>query len=399
MIKSIPNFEGLNCTINTTEDCNLRCKYCYETHKKPNNISFDYCKAFVDLILEAKENDIAEAIGTDLEFVYDGIVLDFIGGDSLVDPALLDKILTYFSTKVALKKLQKPEWLPKGWRASISTNGTLFAREDVRAFCEKWKDNLSIGVSIDGCPEIHDMNRIFVNGEGTMSTIMKWWSWYRQHFPTQAQSTKATCSRASIPYLFESLKFMHEDLGLNYINQNFIMEDTGCTEEDYKELDRQLEMCVNYVLEHKDEMYWSMIDKHNFAIHHKDFNKEEDDAFYTKGRCGSGCMPCLSIDGNIYPCFRWLPHSQNGVRGVMQVGDVWNGFNHTENFTCVRKGAIRDNCTREEKCRTCEYEPACSYCIAGCYAEHSDFIRTTHICEIIKLQCKWADYYWSKIDG
>ena len=53
MIENIPNFEGLNCTINTTEDCNLRCKYCYEINKtsscksrgvklKEKNISFTF---------------------------------------------------------------------------------------------------------------------------------------------------------------------------------------------------------------------------------------------------------------------------------------------------------------------------------------------------------------------
>lgn len=399
MIENIPNFEGLNCTINTTEDCNLRCKYCYENAKKPNNISFEYCKSFIDLILEAKELDIARINNTELSYIYDGIVLDFIGGDSLIDPKLLDDTLTYFNTKVNLKKLKNPEWLSGGWRASISTNGTLFEREDVRSFCEKWKDNLSLGVSIDGCPEIHDKNRIFVDGTGTMSTIMKWRPWYIQHFPVQSSSTKATCSRESIPFLYESLKFMHEELGLKYINQNFIMEDMHCTQEDYEELDRQFEKCVQYVLDHKDEMYWSMIDRYNFATDFKTPIEKEEAAkdFYTKGRCGSGCMPCLSIDGTIYPCFRWLPHTQGGKRGIMQVGDVWNGFNHSENFTCVRDGAIRDNCTKEDKCRNCEYESACTYCIAGCYAEYGDFIRTTHICEIIKLQCKWANYYWRNI--
>ena len=80
----------------------------------------------------------------------------------------------------------------------------------------------------------------------------------------------------------------------------------------------------------------------------------------------------------------------------MSVGDIENGFNHKENFKKVREGAYRCNCTREEKCRECEFESACVYCIGGCYAEFGDFIRTTHICEITKLQVKWARYYWTK---
>lgn len=387
MIDPKPNFEGLNCTINTTEDCNLRCKYCYETNKRPVSIDFEKCKKFIDLVLS--DEDFCSLKGTDREWIYEGRVFDFIGGDSLMDVKLLDKIFTYINTKWNL--LENPP--VRGWRASISSNGTLFSRKEVKEFCEKWKDNLSLGVSIDGCPEIHDMNRVFPDGSPSMPKILECWDWYQKTFPSDGYSTKATCAKSSIPYLYDSLVYMHEVLGLKWINQNFIMEDTGCTEEDYKELDKQLEKCVNYVFEHRHEMYWSMLDRNTFTP------KERDKDFYESGRCGSGCMPCLSIDGKIYPCFRWLPHTQNGKVGVMCVGDVDHGFNHKENFVAVQKGSIRANCTRDPKCLDCEYETCCPYCIGGCYAEHGDFIRTTHICEIIKLQCKWTKIYWDRYDA
>ena len=387
MIDPRPSFEGLNCTINTTEDCNLRCKYCYETCKRPVSIDFDKCKKFIDLVLS--DDDFCSLKGTDREWIYEGRVFDFIGGDSLMDVGLLDKIFTYINTK--WQTLDNPP--ARGWRASLSSNGTLFSKPEVRAFCEKWAKNLSLGVSIDGCPEIHDMNRVFPDGSPSMPKILENWDWYQRTFPSDGYTTKSTCSRSSIPYLYDSLVFMHETLGLKWINQNFIMEDTGCTEEDYKELDRQLEKCVDYVYEHRNEMYWSMIDKGSF------YPKPRDDTFYTSGRCGSGCMPALSIDGKIYPCFRWLPHTQNGKVGVMCVGDVDHGFNHKENFVAVQEGSIRANCTKDPKCLECEYEPNCAYCIGGCYAEHGDFIRTTHICEIIKLQCKWTKIYWDRYDA
>ena len=47
-----PHFEkGLNITINTTEDCNLRCKYCYEIKKKKKSIDFETCKKFIDILV------------------------------------------------------------------------------------------------------------------------------------------------------------------------------------------------------------------------------------------------------------------------------------------------------------------------------------------------------------
>lgn len=384
MISDWSNYEGLNCTINTTENCNLRCKYCYETAKTTKTIDLQTAYKYIDLIYDSLDNgvDFLKIKGTDDEWIYGGIIWDFIGGDSLIDPELLDKIFTRINTRHGL--MANPT--KRGWRASISSNGTLFERADVRAFCEKWNKMLSLGVSIDGCPEIHDLNRVFPDGSGSMSMIRKWWPWYRRWFPIESHMTKATCARSSIPYLYDSLRFMHEELGINWIHQNFIMEDTGCTEDDYKLLDKQLELCTKYVLDHDNELYWLILDH----------NRQNFPSFETEGRCGSGRMPCCAIDGKIYPCFRWLAHTQNGINGVMCVGDVDNGFNHIENFIAVQNGAIRANCTKEQKCRDCQFEPECSYCIGGCYAEYGDFVRTTHICEITKLICKWSEIYESE---
>ena len=390
MIDGIEHFNGLSCTINTTEDCNLRCKYCYETCKTTRKIDIDKCYKFIDLVL-SDDNFLGLTEEEDM-WIYDGRIFDFIGGDALMNVDVLEPVMKYIVSKVALR--EKP--FKNGWRASISSNGCLFHKKEVRDFCEKYSKNLSLGISIDGCPEIHDKNRVFPDGTGSMETIMKWWPWYKKYFPREAEQTKATCARDSIPFLYESLVFMHETLGMRYINQNFIMEDTGCTEDDYKELDRQLELCAKYVLDHCDDLNWSMID-HQFLpeCNTPDLSNPNDD-FYKRGRCGSGCMPTCAIDGKIYPCFRWLAHTQNGKDDVMCVGNVEEGFINIDNFVKVQKGSTRDNCTRDPKCRECEFEPCCTYCIGGCYAEHGDFIRTTHICEIIKLQCKWARWYWKE---
>ena len=399
MIESTPNFSGLNVTINTTEDCNMRCKYCYEINKTKRSIDFDKCKKFIDLILTDEDYLQFAVDETGSALWKEGLVIDLIGGDALMNVELCDKILTYLVYKLNTTNTERARVWRNSWRCSLSSNGTLFGNPKVRAFLEKWQKNMSIGVSIDGCPAIHDKNRIMAyrgeNGEevGSMDIILKDWEWYKKMFPKQAVFTKATCSRETIPYLYESLVYMHETLGLTQINQNFIMEDTGCTEEDYAELRRQMQKCIDYVYEHRHDLFWSMIDKHEFLRLEEDTFEGD---FYTMGVCGSGCMPALSIDGDIYPCFRWLPHTQYDKK-VMCVGNVDEGFIHKENFKKVRDGAIRNNCTKDPKCRECEFEFACRYCIGGCYAENGDFIRTTHICEITKIQVEYARKYWARL--
>lgn len=377
---------GLDVTIITTEDCNLRCKYCYEINKKPRTIPIEYIEKFIDLILPDPN------INGNSKPGVSGITFNFLGGDSLMDVELLDNAFTYI-----IKSLYKDSTYA-GYRVnprfSISTNGTLFNKKEVRDFCLKWRDVLSLTVSVDGCPELHDLNRVYENGKGSMSEILKYWDWYKGNFSTRKGelSTKSTLSKDSIPYLYESLIYLHETLGISDVSQNFIMEDTKCIAEDYKLLVSELSKCLDYLITHRSDLYYSIFGK-EYLTHRLSTGSD----WNASGQCGSGSMPCLGINGNIYPCFRWAPHSQapNNPEPFV-TGDIWKGMYNKDAFKKVREGAYRCNCTKETKCMSCEYEASCPYCIGGCYAEFQEFRRTTYICELTKIQCEYAKRYWNE---
>lgn len=388
MIRNWLSFSGLNATINTTEDCNLRCKYCYEINKRPGNIELDKCKSFIDYLF-----DDPDPIGTledgSRDDSYDGLIIDLIGGDALMNVNILDDLLKYVNYRFNSDKSDK--YKLNGWRINISSNGTLFTKPEVRKFCEKWAENLSLGVSIDGCPEIHDKNRIFKDGRGSMSTILEWWDWYKKVFPTNSNGTKATANRDSIPYLYESLKFMHETLGMSYINHNFIAEEMNLTESDLIELDHQLSLCCDYCIEHKDDLCWTMLgDRFQFPENSRITEPEN----WSNSSCGAGQMPALAINGDIYPCFRWLPQSQ-GTKTI-KIGSLSEGVSK-DKFHLVRTQATCENCTKDQECIDCPYESCCVWCVAGCFAEYGEFKRTTHLCEVTKLQCKWAMEYVKRL--
>jgi len=373
------NFDGLNVTINTGEACNLACKYCYENNKRPNRMTLDVAKRFIDLILN--DPDPCGIVGTkDEKFNNLGLILDFIGGEPLMEVELIRGTIEHFISQAVLLN---HKWA-FNWRISISTNGTLLDDPAVQKFCRDYKENLSIGVSIDGCKTYHDLNRIYPDGRGSLDIIMKNWEFYREIAVDAA--TKSTLNKEGIPFIFDSLKFLHEDLGLKYINQNFIFEDMDLNEEDLKEIDRQFEKCVAYVHLHHDDLYWSMIDKR--------FLDRANTSCEDSEWCGSGLMPAVAPNGKIYPCFRWLPHSQKNVD--MSVGDVFSGMYKKETFGKVRAGGHRCNITKDDKCKSCEIEKQCAYCSASCFAEYGEFKRQTHICEITKLQDKWAHIYWKE---
>lgn len=382
MIEPLKEFPGLTVTFLITQNCNLRCKYCYEINKKERHMSLETAKKSIDRLIDG-----SFFTKDTTNLAKQGIILEFMGGDALVNPTLVDKILDYWTQQLIVVD---NEWTRKwrsAWRISICSNGTLFENKEVRDFIDKWKGMMCLTVSIDGCKEIHDRYRVFPNGQGTMDTIKKWLPWYREKFDVYSRSTKSTCSKATIPYLFESLKYMHEELGLNWINQNFIMEPTGCTEEDYEELRQQLKLCRQYVFDHRDELYWSML-----GTTYSDYKNTISEK---KSRCGSGSMLSFDIDGRTYACMRWAPVSIGDNRPNMSIGTVDKGFTHKGKkiYKDIYEKSKSHLCTKEEKCKTCEYESACTYCIAGCFTEFGDFIRTTHICEITKIICESAKIY------
>lgn len=387
MIENFKEFEGVNCTLITTEQCNLRCKYCYENHKNPSKLKLQDALDFVHYMIFDADLEKLASLDEFMKRHTRAIIFDFIGGDALVDPEFLDQVCKYIASN--MPRAQAIGRYPFGWRLSLSSNGTLFERKDVRDFCEKWKDNLSLGVSLDGCPELHDLNRVFVDGTGSMDTIRKWWPWYQKNFPLMARTTKATFSRNSIPYLYDSVKFLHEELGIKYIECNFIMENTYATDKDFEELERQLSRIVDYELDHCDELFVRFFE--NKPGKYEDERKDKNRSW-----CGSGCMPCLSTNGKIYPCFRWAPLSQNG-EDVMCIGDAKRGI--TDEGYEIMKSIVdrsRRNKISTKECLECPYEFACSYCIAGCYNEFHEFKRTTYICNYTKIIAKYSEIYWNK---
>lgn len=374
------NFDGLNVTINTGESCNMACKYCYEVNKRPNRTPPEIAKRFIDVIL--LDPDPCGIIGTkDEKFNNMGLVLDFIGGEPFMEVDLIREVVEHFITSAVLLDHR---WA-YNWRISISSNGTLLGDPKVQKFCRDYKENLSLGVSMDGCPAYHDLNRVFPDGSPSTPAIMKNWQFYKEI--ADGLSTKSTLNRDAIPYMLDNLIFLHDMLGIKFINQNFIFEDMELTDADITLLDEQMGKCVDYVYDHRDEMYWSMIDER--------FLDRANTANDCSEWCGSGLMPAVAPNGKIYPCFRWLPHSQPTVD--MSVGDVWQGFYKKEVFRQVRENGARCNITKDDKCKTCQYEKQCAYCAAGCFAEYGEFRRQTHICEITKLQDKWAHIYWDRI--
>jgi sulfatase maturation enzyme AslB (radical SAM superfamily) len=69
-------------TFQVTEDCCLRCTYCYQNNKSKNKLSWETAKKLIDDLLYDKYDYINS-------FNTIGIVLDFIGGEPFMEIELI----------------------------------------------------------------------------------------------------------------------------------------------------------------------------------------------------------------------------------------------------------------------------------------------------------------------
>ena len=122
-------------------------------------MDFDTAKKIIDYFVDNK----------DLIFTTDYVVLDFIGGEPLLEIELIDKIIDYFILSTYKKK---SKWFGK-FRIMLQSNGVLVDSPAVQHFLKKNKNMVSLGITIDGTKAKHDLQRIFPDGKGSYAIVEK----------------------------------------------------------------------------------------------------------------------------------------------------------------------------------------------------------------------------------
>ncbi len=141
--------------LNTTNQCNLACGYCYEysedkiasTKDKPKFMSDSIAKAAIDTLVK-------ESAGRN------SLHVTFFGGETLLNYPLMRDSVDY-ATKVAKAAGKTVDF-------SLTTNATLLTEEIADFLAEH---RIGVTVSIDGDKELHDRMRVFHNGKGSYDVI------------------------------------------------------------------------------------------------------------------------------------------------------------------------------------------------------------------------------------
>ena len=274
-----------NVTFQVTDDCNLRCTYCYQINKGKHSMSFDIAKRFIDMLIENNENT-REYVDTRNKRA---VIIEFIGGEPFLEIDLIDKITDYFIEQMILKD---HPW-QYHYMLSISSNGTLYFDPRVQAYLKKHQGHISLSISIDGNKRLHDACRIFEDGSGSYDIAIAAVHHYIDVLGGEMGS-KMTLAPENIAYTYEAIVGLIEE-GYNSINLNCVYE-KGWTENHATILYYQLKELANYLIMNDltEKVHISMFSNSEFCP------KDPED---TTNWCGGkGQMISVDYKGDIYPC-------------------------------------------------------------------------------------------------
>lgn len=365
-------------TFQVTDACNLACTYCYQTHKQHNVMPFEIAKKVVDCLFDDNYK-IDEYLDSSK---LTGIVLEFIGGEPFLEIELIDKIMDYFLEQAILHK----SILAKHYRISLCSNGVLYFEPNVQAFLNKWREKVSLSISIDGCKELHDMCRLFPNGEGSYDIAIK--AAMTERAINHDLSTKMTLAPANVSYLFKAVKNL-VDVGYEQIFFNCVFE-KGWEIEHAKELYNQCKLVSDYLIPLEKSPHISFFDDKICCPLSPEDNKNW---------CGgTGLMLAVDYKGDFYPCLRYMESSIGDEIEPYIIGNVFEGIGKTQKtcdkiscFECITR---RSQSTDE--CFNCEIAKGCAWCSAYNYQEFgTPNKRATYICIMHKARALANCYFWN----
>lgn len=359
-------------TFIVTNDCNLRCKYCYITHKSADKImDFKVAKDFIDYILSSESLDFSEAA-----------IIDFIGGEPFLEVELIDKISDYFKLR-AYELNHDWYW---NYRISICTNGVTYSSKPVQDFILKNYGKISVSITVDGTKDKHDLQRVFPDGSGSYDAISKSIDLWISQF---GGDTKVTFASDDLPLLKESIISLW-NRGISTVNANVVFENVW-KDKDYEIFENQLIELADYILD--NELYDKGLICSLFSDTIGNPYEAED---FDKTYCGAGKMIAVAPSGEIFPCLRYYGHSLNNHK-EWPVGTIKDGIDMER----VRPFMLASTRLQsDEECLNCDIASGCAFCQGFNYDEAdtpTNFHRAKYICKMHKARVRANNYYFTKL--
>jgi uncharacterized protein len=288
-------------TLMLTQSCNLRCKYCYGGESGQYKTNGEYMS--IETARKAI-NFLVKNTSTIKNPVYH---ITFFGGEPLLNFDVLKKTVEY---------AQEIESYNRGtFKFTMTTNGSIINNHMLDFII---KNKIAVMFSLDGPDYIHNKNRVFRNGKGSHSNVIRTIKMFRdKKYPF---SIRATLEH-SFTEQYESLVRYFSDLGAEQIHISRVcnyQDDLPLFPLDVNEAAIEWEGIKRFSKSIENKIINGELPKHipflNImnTIHNasKDFNS----CGFMKGSTAVSC------DGKLYPCHRFVGMSN------FHFGDIFSGI-------------------------------------------------------------------------
>lgn len=297
------------------------------------------------------EAGLAEALRTGR-----GVDVSFFGGEPLLEWDLLRHCYEYMARRAAE--------LGVAARYGITTNGTLLNRERLAWMAER---DFLVGLSVDGSPEMHNVNRRYADGQGSHAAVARALALIGE-FPELRSRVICVVNPANHHFLCEGVQWLNEHYrGVVGLNFDYWSE---WSDAQFDSLCRQLETLQEKMLESYRE--GNPIREENIEGKIWSAFRDEDSACT---HCSIGEQElAVSVDGHFFPCSRMV-----GVGDDPEItfGNVYRGIDRARQNYFI---ATRGNATPE--CRLCELRHRCLN-TCGC----TNYAGTGHINRVSPFLC------------
>ncbi|AGF55622.1 uncharacterized protein B0P06_000273 [Clostridium saccharoperbutylacetonicum] len=335
-------------TLQITQQCNLRCKYCvysgdYDTRTHSNKMmTIEVAKRSIDFLINNSIDSNMLNIG-------------FYGGEPLLRYDFIKECIEYAENKAEGKEIS----------FQITTNATLITPEIVSYF---ERHNVFLTISLDGNKEAHDKNRVFAtSGCGSFDVIIKNLGEIKKSFPKYFSKilfntvidpkNDFSCTNNFFTN-YETIK--DSTISTNLINYNYSKIHVDKNEDFIINWEYELFKLFLYKLGELSKKHITKLQDAYFAsIKMTLFDRGVTNLRQRKAHPGGPCIPGIqrlfvNTDGVFYPCERVSEKSE-----IMKIGNIEDGFDIEKIYKLLNIGKIT-----QDQCKNCYAFYFCGLCAA-----------------------------------
>jgi uncharacterized protein len=363
-------------TVDLTEGCNLACDYCftYSDHIT-RRLNIPKFKIFLNDWINSVQDTILH--------------VGWWGGEPFIEFEVMKELTTYVQ--------QKAKEVNKEVHFGLTTNGTVMNKEIMDWLLEI---PVKILISCDGIKQAHDMHRKYKSGAGSWDKMHENILLLKEH--KVPFDTRLSISTDTVPYFFESIKFLAEDIGMKGTAFSLVSEGEW-TNDIYNQFRLELDKCIDYNINRiKNGL-------NAITLFHID-DQAKDLIIKRKGLtslkpCGSGVTYMgFGIDGTLWPCHRFNKHGLTRDERITK--STCLGYYNDDNKLIILNKDFKDRLIYYDNninpaCQQCMVQKKhnCNgFCIATNYDINNDAFTPCHSsCEYEKIILEYASKYIVKL--